>query len=229
MLYPESLMESELAHSEILIEIGYRIHEHLGSCRTGKSRAQFTYTVSYTLIEYLAGIINARTRMILEQVDYSIKLSGFHKKLIAGITLTGGGAQLKNIKELCELITTTDTRIGVPNEHLSTDSVSYADLAHPMYATGIGLVLYGIEQSEAEHEDVVEEKAKATGQSNGKIDIFASMDMEPAEEPAPKAEEPAPEKPSKKEKKSKKDKGSENFEKTIGGFFKKLFDEGIDD
>ena len=180
-------------------------------------------------VKTLAGIINARTRMILEQVDYSIKLSGFHKKLIAGITLTGGGAQLKNIKELCELITTTDTRIGVPNEHLSTDSVSYADLAHPMYATGIGLVLYGIEQSEAEHEDVVEEKAKATGQSNGKIDIFASMDMELAEEPAPKADEPAPEKPSKKEKKSKKDKGSENFEKTIGGFFKKLFDEGIDD
>ena len=66
-------------------------------------------------VKTLAGIINARTKMILEQVDYEIKLSGFDKKLIAGVTLTGGGAQLKNIKELCELITTTDTSIGIPN------------------------------------------------------------------------------------------------------------------
>lgn len=96
----------------------------------------------------LASIINARAKMIMEQVDYEIKLSGCQKKLIAGITLTGGGAQMKNIKDLCELVTATDTRIGIPNEHLEKDSVSYAELAHPMYATGIGLVICGIERTE---------------------------------------------------------------------------------
>ena len=181
-------------------------------------------------VKTLAGIINARTRMILEQVDYSIKLSGFHKKLIAGVTLTGGGAQLKNIKELCELITTTDTRIGVPNEHLSPDSVSFADLAHPMYATGIGLVLYGLEQAEAEHEDSFEDDVKTEADSNdGKVDIFANMDMEPAADPTPDSEDETSEKQPKKVKKEKKEKKGDNFEKTIGGFFKKLFDEGIDD
>jgi cell division protein FtsA len=34
------------------------------------------------------------------------------KKLIAGIVLTGGGAQLKHIKQLVEYITGMDTRIG---------------------------------------------------------------------------------------------------------------------
>ena len=99
-------------------------------------------------VRTLAGIIHDRTKMIMEQVDYEIKLSGFQKKLIAGIALTGGGAQLKNIKDLCALITGIDTRIGVPNEHLEPDSVSYAELTHPMYATGIGLVLYGLEEAE---------------------------------------------------------------------------------
>jgi cell division protein FtsA len=43
-------------------------------------------------------------------------------KLIAGIVLTGGGAQLKHIKQLVEYITGMDTRIGYPNEHLAGNS-----------------------------------------------------------------------------------------------------------
>jgi cell division protein FtsA len=35
------------------------------------------------------------------------------KKLIAGIVLTGGGAQLKHIKQLVEYITGMDTRIDI--------------------------------------------------------------------------------------------------------------------
>ena len=44
------------------------------------------------------------------------------KKLIAGIVLTGGGSQLKHLKQLVEYITGMDTRIGYPNEHLAGDS-----------------------------------------------------------------------------------------------------------
>ena len=171
----------------------------------------------------LAGIINARTKMILEQVDYEIKLSGFDKKLIAGVTLTGGGAQLKNIKELCELITATDTRIGIPNEHLEPDSVSFAELAHPMYATGIGLVLFGLEQVESSH--VEEPEEEATPADNARVDIFADMGIEPSEDPTP-ASEAITEKPDKKEKRKAK-KG--NFEETVKLFFGKVFNEGIDD
>lgn len=170
-------------------------------------------------VKTLAGIINARTKMIMEQVDYEIKLSGFAKKLIAGVVLTGGGAQLKNIKDLCELITTTDTRIGIPNEHLEPDSVNYNELMHPMYATGIGLVLYGLEQCES---PVVEEEKKGT--HGTKTDIFADMDKLP---PAP-APQPVVEQPEAKGKKKKKD-PNDDFGNAVSRFFNKVFNEGIDE
>lgn len=169
-------------------------------------------------VKTLAGIIHARTKMIMEQVDYEIKLSGFDKKLLAGVVLTGGGAQLKNIKDLCALITATDTRIGIPNEHLEPDSVAYAELAHPMYATGIGLVLYGIEQSEACHKHRGEEKK--SGKSTH-TDIFKDMPDVP-ETPAPVEEEPASKPAGKKKGKGK------SFDDVIGGYLKNLFNENIE-
>ena len=175
-------------------------------------------------VKTLAGIINARTKMILEQVDYVIKLSGFDKKLIAGVVLTGGGAQLKNIKDLCELITTTDTRIGIPNEHLEPDSVNYNELMHPMYATGIGLVLFGLEEAEGLH-DEAEPTAKKNRKSS--VDIFADMDKMPPTPPTPTASAPQPavtEKPKKKKKNE-----EDSFGNAVKDFFKKVFDEGIDE
>jgi cell division protein FtsA len=43
-----------------------------------------------------------------------------------------------------------DTRIGYPNEHLANDVPE--EMASPMYATGIGLVIVGIERYEKEKE-----------------------------------------------------------------------------
>ena len=45
------------------------------------------------------------------------------KKLIAGIVLTGGGSQLKHLKQLVEYITGMDTRLGSPNEHLAGNNL----------------------------------------------------------------------------------------------------------
>ncbi|MEI6764089.1 MAG: cell division protein FtsA [Bacteroidota bacterium] len=91
----------------------------------------------------LASIIQARVEEIIEHVYYEIKNSGYEKKLIAGIVLTGGGAQLKNIGQLCEYVTGMDTRIGYPNEHLSEKVPE--EMALPMYSTGIGLVIKGLQ------------------------------------------------------------------------------------
>lgn len=175
-------------------------------------------------VKTLAGIINARTKMIMEQVDYEIKLSGFGSNLIAGVVLTGGGAQLKNIKDLCELITTTDTRIGIPNEHLDPESISYAELAHPMFATGIGLVLYGIEQAEREHNGT-EEEVEDKKTNNGHVDLFGDMPTTP--EPAPQNVEPVDN--SKKDNGKDKGKGKGKFEDVLGRFFNSVFNESIDD
>jgi cell division protein FtsA len=97
-------------------------------------------------LKNLASIIQARMEEIIEQVYFEIKNSGFEKKLIAGIVLTGGGAQLKHIGQLTEFITGKDTRIGYPNEHLANDVPD--EMASPMYATGIGLVIEGLKRTE---------------------------------------------------------------------------------
>src|SRR3546814_12074505 len=76
---------------------------------------------------------------IIEHVYYEIKSSGYEKKLIAGIVLTGGGAQLKHLTQLVEYVTGMDARIGYPNEHIARGTVE--EIKSPMYATGIGLVI----------------------------------------------------------------------------------------
>ncbi|MFM7177133.1 MAG: cell division protein FtsA [Bacteroidota bacterium] len=96
-------------------------------------------------VRSLAEIIQARMEEIIECVAYEIKSSGFEKKLIAGIVVTGGGSQLKNIAQLIEFHTGMDTRIGYPNEHLAK---GYDEIKSPMYATAVGLVLKGIAEQE---------------------------------------------------------------------------------
>ncbi len=91
----------------------------------------------------LASIIQARMEEIIEHVYYEVKTSGYEKKLIAGIVLTGGGSQLKHAAQLTEFITGMDTRIGYPNEHLAK-SLS-GETGSPMHATGVGLVIKGFE------------------------------------------------------------------------------------
>ncbi len=95
-------------------------------------------------LKNLANIIQARMEEIIEHIHYEIKNSGYEKKLIAGIVLTGGGALLKDLTQLTEFITGMDTRIGYPNEHLAKDVLE--ELASPMYATGIGLVIEGMDR-----------------------------------------------------------------------------------
>jgi cell division protein FtsA len=92
-------------------------------------------------VKNLSYIIQARVEEIFEHVYYEIKCSGYEKKLIAGIVITGGGAQLKHLAQLVEYVTGLDARIGYPNEHLSQGMVE--EVKSPMYSTGIGLTLKG--------------------------------------------------------------------------------------
>lgn len=101
-------------------------------------------------LKNLASIIQARMEEIIEHIYYEIKNSGYEKKLIAGIVLTGGGALLRHVAQLTEFMTGMDTRIGFPNEYLAGDVPD--EMASPMHATGIGLVLEGVNRLEKQQE-----------------------------------------------------------------------------
>ncbi|RZL16363.1 MAG: cell division protein FtsA, partial [Pedobacter sp.] len=92
-------------------------------------------------VKNLAYVIQARMEEIIEHVYYEIKSSGYEKKLIGGVVITGGGALLKHLAQLVEYVTGLDCRVGYPNEHLSKGMVE--EMKSPMFATGIGLVLKG--------------------------------------------------------------------------------------
>ncbi len=97
-------------------------------------------------VKNLSNIINARMAEVIEHVYYEIKNSGYEKKLIGGIVVTGGGSQLKHITQLFEFITGMDSRIGFPNEHLSSSTNN--KVTSPLFATGVGLVAKGFESFE---------------------------------------------------------------------------------
>lgn len=103
-------------------------------------------------VKNLAYVIQARMEEIIEHVYYEIKSSGYEKKLIAGIVITGGGAQLKHLPQLVEFVTGLDCRVGYPNEHLAKNELLpkniYDELKSPLFATGIGLLIKGIQKAE---------------------------------------------------------------------------------
>ncbi|MGV9003188.1 cell division protein FtsA [Flavobacterium sp.] len=99
-------------------------------------------------LKNLSKIIHARVVEIIDQVYTEVKAYGHEdprNKLIAGIVLTGGGAQLMHIKQVVEYITGMDTRIGYPNEHLAGNSSE--EISSPLYATVVGLVMNSIDNN----------------------------------------------------------------------------------
>lgn len=113
-------------------------------------------------VRTLAQIIQARMEEILEFVLFEIKSSGLERKLSAGIVITGGGSLLKHLSQLVMLTTGMDCRIGTPNEHLAG---SDDELKNPLYATGVGLVMKGIEKAE---------KAARRGVNSNKVQVEIS-------------------------------------------------------
>jgi cell division protein FtsA len=125
-------------------------------------------------LKNLASIIQARMEEIIEQVYFEIKNSGFEKKLIGGIVLTGGGSQLKHLDQLAEFSTGIATRIGYPNEHLSNNVPD--EMASPTFATGVGLVIEGFKRLEEEKQrQQYSEGSKEDSKKKKKKGLFGKL------------------------------------------------------
>lgn len=120
-------------------------------------------------LKTLAQVINARVEEILELVNTELKAYGAFeqkKKLIAGIVLTGGGSNLKHLRQLANYTTGFDSRIGFANEYVVNDKSQH--LKGPEYATSIGLLMESLKirdrrnNPEPEEETVEEGRAEQT-------------------------------------------------------------------
>ena len=143
-------------------------------------------------LKQLAGIIGARVEEIFGSVACEINncecdLDHF----IGGIVLTGGGSKLKHIDKVCEYLTQLDTRLGRPKEHITSDSPQ--ELGDPVFATAIGLVIYGIRCEEenrifhvelGHHEQEEEEQCPVAVREDVEVDVetSAKVDEEPVRE-----------------------------------------------
>lgn len=65
-------------------------------------------------VKYLAEIINARAKEIIEAILFLIQDSGYADKLRDGVVLTGGGANLTDISSLFKDLSGYSVRIGFP-------------------------------------------------------------------------------------------------------------------
>lgn len=90
-------------------------------------------------VRTLAGIIEARMYDIIDYVKVEIERCGFKGKLGAGIVLTGGGANLKNLDLLFKLHTGMDVRVAQPTTYVGAESAEL--VSAPKYSTLTGIVL----------------------------------------------------------------------------------------
>jgi len=138
-------------------------------------------------LKNLSKIIHARVVEIIEQVYVEIKNYGHEeqkKKLIAGIVLTGGGSQLKHLKQLVEYITGMDTRVGYPNEHLAGDSDK--EITSPLFATSVGLVMDGLQRIDKQ---LLEDNLDETSINEDSVELNETGDEEGIK-PPPKPPKP---------------------------------------
>ncbi|MBI3018668.1 MAG: cell division protein FtsA [Deltaproteobacteria bacterium] len=87
----------------------------------------------------LAEIIEPRVEEIFSLVQREIIKSGYEDLLASGVVITGGCTLLSGMQELAEMIFDSPVKKGIPKGFGGLLDI----VSSPIYATGVGLVLYG--------------------------------------------------------------------------------------
>lgn len=90
------------------------------------------------------GIIRARLNEIFTMVGQVIKRSGYEGKTSAGAVITGGGSLIVSCTEVCRRVLQLPAKVGVP----SGLSGMIEEIATPISATAVGLILYGYKRKD---------------------------------------------------------------------------------
>jgi cell division protein FtsA len=96
--------------------------------------------------QILGEILEPRMEEIFSLVNREIYRAGMENMVASGMVLTGGTALLEGVTEIAESVFSLPTRIGTPQGLRGLADV----VNNPMYATGVGLVLYGARYQQTE-------------------------------------------------------------------------------
>lgn len=104
----------------------------------------------------LAEVVEARYEELFVLVAQEIRRSGLDDRIAAGIVLTGGAAKVEGAVELAERVFRTQVRLGTPQFVSGLPEI----INNPVYATGVGLLLYGLQQRESQQETLTQPTLK---------------------------------------------------------------------
>jgi cell division protein FtsA len=165
---------------QIMPETANRLKEQYGSAIDNTANyEEIIIPANYGMREVkvastdLAGVIRARAEQIFDAVNSELEVSRFKNKLLSGIVITGGGANLKSINNLCEHQTSLHTSLGSSVTHFSpiNDEELMKEMANPVYSTVIGLALLGFSyQEEIEEEEIVPNKVDEENEDGNEKD-----------------------------------------------------------
>lgn len=96
---------------------------------------------------FLAEIIEARLEEMLVMVHEKIKNVACYQEVYGGVIFTGGGALQQGICTLGERVFDKPCKLGSPSGLSGLSGV----VSSPIYSTGVGLVLYGLEHEREQH------------------------------------------------------------------------------
>ena len=90
----------------------------------------------------LAEVVEARYEELFTLALNELRRSGLENHIAAGVVLTGGASKVQGAQELAERVFKIPVRIGKPH-----NVTGLSDIIHnPIYATGVGLLVYGQKQ-----------------------------------------------------------------------------------
>ncbi|ORU89943.1 MAG: cell division protein FtsA [Cycloclasticus sp. symbiont of Poecilosclerida sp. M] len=94
----------------------------------------------------LADIIEPRYEELMMLIQAELRRSGFEDIVAAGVVLTGGSSKVEGLVELAEEVFHMPVRLGCPQYISGLNEV----VRNPIYATGVGLLLFGQQNREGE-------------------------------------------------------------------------------
>ncbi|MEM7220128.1 MAG: cell division protein FtsA [Pseudomonadota bacterium] len=94
----------------------------------------------------LAEVVEPRYDELFGLVRAELQRSGLEEFLAAGVVLTGGSSKMEGVLELAEEVFHMPVSLGVPRNVKGHDDI----VRNPIYATCVGLLLYGKDKEETE-------------------------------------------------------------------------------